>query len=62
MNIQVDDAVLKLRWAVLLVMGIVVFGAYYAFDALSPIASYIISELSMGFYSAITVYPTSSWY
>ncbi len=47
MNIQVDDAVLKLRWAVLLVMGIVVFGAYYAFDALSPIASYIISDMGI---------------
>jgi MFS family permease len=45
MNAQADDSVLKLRWAVLLIMGIVVFGAYYAFDALSPIASYIIKDM-----------------
>ena len=47
MNNRADAAVLKLRWAVLLVMGTVVFGAYYAFDALSPIASYIISDMGI---------------
>jgi MFS family permease len=47
MNNQAEGTVFKLRWAVLLVMGIVVFGAYYAFDALSPIASYIISDMGI---------------
>lgn len=47
MNDQADDSVLKLRWAVLLTMGIVIFGAYYAFDALSPIASYIIKDMGI---------------
>ncbi|MGB3861836.1 MAG: MFS transporter [Candidatus Aminicenantaceae bacterium] len=47
MNDRAEDTVFKLRWAVLLVMGIVVFGAYYAFDALSPIASYIISDMGI---------------
>jgi MFS family permease len=47
MNAQADDSVLKLRWVVLLIMGIVVFGVYYAFDALSPIASYIIKDMGI---------------
>jgi MFS family permease len=47
MNAQADDSVLKLRWVVLLILGIVVFGAYYAFDALSPIASVIISDMEI---------------
>ncbi len=47
MNAQTNDLVFKLRWGVLLIMGIVVFGAYYAFDALSPIASYIISDMGI---------------
>jgi MFS family permease len=46
-NAQTNDYVFKLRWGVLLIMGIVVFGAYYAFDALSPIASYIISDMGI---------------
>lgn len=47
MKSQIEESVFKLRWAVLLIMGIVVFGAYYAFDALSPIASYIISDMGI---------------
>lgn len=47
MNAQADDSMLKLRWVVLLILGIVIFGAYYAFDALSPIASFIISDMGI---------------
>jgi len=47
MKTQGEEAVYRLRWIVLLIMGIVVFGAYYAFDALSPLASYIIEGLGI---------------
>ena len=47
MKIRAEGAVSKLRWLVLIIMGIVVFGAYYAFDALSPIASYMIDGLGI---------------
>ena len=47
MKSRIEESVLKLRWGVLLIMGIVVFGAYYAFDALSPIASFIISDMGI---------------
>ncbi len=47
MKARVEDTVIKLRWIVLLIMGIVVFGAYYAFDAISPIASYIINDMGI---------------
>lgn len=47
MKSQIEESILKLRWFVLLIMGIVVFGAYYAFDALSPIASYIINDMGI---------------
>lgn len=42
-----EESALRLRWGVLLIMGIVVFGAYYAFDAISPIASYIIQGMGI---------------
>ncbi len=47
MEIQTEEVNLKLRWFVLIIMGIVVFGAYYAFDAISPIASYIIDGMGI---------------
>ena len=47
MKTCVEEAVIKLRWTVLLIMGIVLFGAYYAFDAISPIASYIINDMGI---------------
>lgn len=47
MKTQTGEVNLKLRWLVLIVMGIVVFGAYYAFDAISPIASYIIDGMGI---------------
>jgi len=47
MRAQTEETDLKLRWVVLLIMGIVVFGAYYAFDAISPIASYIIDGMGI---------------
>lgn len=47
MKTQTEEADLKLRWFVLTIMGMVVFGAYYAFDAISPIASYIIEGMGI---------------
>ncbi len=41
------ERVLKLRWLVLVMMGLVVFGVYYAYDSVVPIADYIISELGV---------------
>ena len=47
MTREKEEAAFRLRWIVLILMGIVVFGAYYAFDALSPIASYIIDSMGI---------------
>lgn len=41
------EKVLKLRWIVLVMMGLVVFGVYYAYDSVVPIADHIISELGV---------------
>ena len=41
------EKVLKLRWLVLVMMGLVVFGVYYAYDSVVPVADYIISELGV---------------
>lgn len=37
----------KLRWLVLVVMGGVIFGAYYAYDAVSPIADFIMRDMNL---------------
>jgi len=47
MQKETEEVAFRLRWFVLLIMGIVVFGAYYAFDAISPIASYIIKGMAI---------------
>jgi MFS family permease len=47
MQIKTEEVAFRLRWVVLMIMGIVVFGAYYAFDAISPIASYIIQGMGI---------------
>jgi len=41
------ERVLKLRWLVLVMIGLVVFGVYYAYDSVVPIADYIISEMGV---------------
>lgn len=40
-----ERSVFRLRWLILVLMGGVIFGSYYAYDAVSPIADYIISGM-----------------
>jgi len=47
MKEKTKEAVFKLRWLVLVVMGLVIFGSYYAYDAVSPIADYIIKGMDI---------------
>jgi len=35
------------RWLVLVLMGFVIFGAYYAYDAVSPIADFIMRDMKL---------------
>lgn len=44
---ETRETVFKLRWVVLLLMGLVIFGAYYAYDAVSPIADFIIKGMNI---------------
>lgn len=44
---RIRVAVEKLRWLVLVLMGLVIFGAYYAYDAVSPIADFIIKGMNI---------------
>lgn len=44
---ETGEAVGKLRWLVLVLMGLVIFGAYYAYDAVSPVADFIIKDLEI---------------
>ena len=44
---KTKETVLKLRWLVLVVMGLVIFGSYYAYDALSPIAGFIVKGMGI---------------
>lgn len=37
----------KLRWLILVLMGLAIFGSYYAYDAVSPIADYIIKGMGI---------------
>jgi len=41
------ERVLKLRWIVLVMMELVVFGVYYAYDSVVPVADFIIRELGV---------------
>lgn len=47
MKEKTKEAVLRLRWLVLVLMGLVIFGSYYAYDAVTPIADYIMVGMSM---------------
>ena len=47
MKEKTKEAVFKLRWLVLVLMGLVIFGSYYAYDAVTPIADYIMEGMSM---------------
>jgi MFS family permease len=44
---KTKEAVLKLRWLILVLMGLVLFGSYYAYDAISPIADFIIKGMEI---------------
>ncbi len=44
---KTKEAVLRLRWLVLVLMGLVIFGSYYAYDAVTPIADYIMQGMEM---------------
>lgn len=41
------QATARLRWLVLILMGWVIFGAYYAYDAVSPIADFIMRDMNL---------------
>ncbi len=41
------EKVVRLRWLVLVIMGLVIFGVYYAYDALSPIADFIMKGINI---------------
>lgn len=42
-----NKAMTRLRWLVLVLMGCVIFGAYYAYDAVSPIADFIMRDMNL---------------
>lgn len=44
---QNEVVVYRLRWWVLVLMGWVIFGAYYAYDAVSPIADFIMHDMGL---------------
>ena len=47
MKEETKETIFKLRWLVLVIMGLVIFGSYYAYDAVSPIADYIIKGMGI---------------
>ncbi|MGQ9673384.1 MAG: MFS transporter [Candidatus Aminicenantales bacterium] len=47
MSEETKESVFRLRWFVLLIMGLVIFGAYYAYDAVSPIADFIMKGMNI---------------
>ena len=44
---ELREKALKLRWGVLFFMGLAIFGSYYAYDAVSPIADFIIKGMDI---------------
>ncbi len=44
---KTKETVLKLRWLILVLMGLVIFGSYYAYDAVSPVADYIMKGMGI---------------
>ena len=47
MTEDTKETVYRLRWFVLVIMGLVIFGVYYAYDALSPIADFIMKGINI---------------
>jgi len=44
---KTKETVLKLRWLILILMGLVIFGSYYAYDAVSPVADFIMKGMDI---------------
>ena len=44
---KTKETVLKLRWLILVLMGLVIFGSYYAYDAVSPVADFIMKGMDI---------------
>jgi len=47
MKEETKESVLELRWFVLFLMGLTVFGCFYAYDSPVPIANFIIRDLGI---------------
>ncbi|MBP1767509.1 MAG: hypothetical protein H6P98_1624, partial [Candidatus Aminicenantes bacterium] len=47
MKEDTPGTVYRLRWFVLVIMGLVIFGVYYAYDVLSPIADFIMKGINI---------------
>ncbi|MFB0566115.1 MAG: MFS transporter [Candidatus Aminicenantaceae bacterium] len=47
MTEKIKDSAQRIRWLILVIMGLVIFGAYYAYDAVSPIADFIIKDMGV---------------
>ncbi|NIM59740.1 MAG: MFS transporter [Candidatus Aminicenantes bacterium] len=44
---KTKETILKLRWLILILMGLVIFGSYYAYDAVSPVADFIMKGMDI---------------
>ena len=44
---KTKETVIKLRWLILVLMGLVIFGSYFAYDAVSPVADFIMKGMSI---------------
>lgn len=44
---KTKETVLKLRWLILVLMGLVIFGSYFAYDAVSPVADFIMKGMNI---------------
>ena len=44
---KTKETVVKLRWLILVLMGLVIFGSYYAYDAISPVADFIMKGMGI---------------
>ncbi len=44
---KTKETILKLRWFILVLMGLVIFGSYYAYDAVSPVGAFIMKGMGI---------------
>ena len=47
MKVETQETVFRLRWVVLMIMGFVIIGCYYAYDSVVPIADSIIKDMGI---------------